>query len=209
MKNSPDVDFLIFDLGNVIIDIDYQRSLNLIKSKVEESLHDRVDFFYQTEFHKSYEKGLISSVQFRDEVRDYFSQSWSDQEIDTLWNSLLGKIPPQRLELVKELRKKYQVGVLSNTNEIHIDAVHEMLRSEHGLDRFDPIFDWVFYSHEMGLAKPSAEIYEKMLAELNTSPDRVLFFDDLKANVEGAKAVGIEAVQVTGPRVIFDFFGNV
>ncbi|GAB2491168.1 HAD family hydrolase [Algoriphagus taiwanensis] len=209
MKNSPDVDFLIFDLGNVIIDIDYQRSLNLIKSKLEESLHDRVDFFYQTEFHKSYEKGLISSVQFRDEVRDYFSQSWSDQEIDTLWNSLLGKIPPQRLELVKELRKKYQVGVLSNTNEIHIDAVHEMLRSEHGLDRFDPIFDWVFYSHEMGLAKPSAEIYEKMLAELNTSPDRVLFFDDLKANVEGAKAVGIEAVQVTGPRVIFDFFGNV
>lgn len=209
MKNSPDVDFLIFDLGNVIIDIDYQRTLNLIKSKLEESLHDRVDFFYQTEFHKSYEKGLISSVQFRDEVRDYFSQSWSDQEIDRLWNSLLGKIPPQRLDLVQELRKKYQVGVLSNTNEIHIDAVHEMLKAEHGLERFDSIFDWVFYSHEMGLAKPSAEIYEKMLAELNTSPERVLFFDDLKANVEGAKAVGIHAVQVTGPQVIFDYFGNV
>lgn len=209
MKNSPDVDFLIFDLGNVIIDIDYQRTLNLIKSKLEESLHDQVDFFYQTEFHKSYEKGLISSVQFRDEVRDYFGQSWSDQEIDTLWNSLLGKIPPQRLDLVQELRKKYQVGVLSNTNEIHIDAVHEMLKAEHGLERFDSIFDWVFYSHEMGLAKPSAEIYEKMLAELNTSPERVLFFDDLKANVEGAKAVGIHAVQVTGPQVIFDYFGNV
>ncbi|GMQ24193.1 HAD family phosphatase [Algoriphagus sp. oki45] len=209
MKNSPDVDFLIFDLGNVIIDIDYQRSLSLIKSKLEESFHDRVDIFYQTEFHKSYEKGLISSIQFRDEVRNYFDQPWTDQEIDMLWNSLLGKIPPQRLDLVRELRKKYQVGVLSNTNEIHIDAVHEMLRTEHGLDRFDPIFDWVFYSHEMGLAKPSAEIYEKMLVELNTSPDRVLFFDDLKANVEGAKAVGLQAIHVTGPQVIFDFFGDV
>ncbi|GMQ29868.1 HAD family phosphatase [Algoriphagus confluentis] len=209
MKNSPDVDFLIFDLGNVIIDIDYQRSLSLIKSKLEESIHDRVDIFYQTEFHKSYEKGLISSIQFRDEVRNYFDQPWTDQEIDMLWNSLLGKIPPQRLDLVRALRKKYQVGVLSNTNEIHIDAVHEMLRTEHGLDRFDPIFDWVFYSHEMGLAKPSAEIYEKMLVELNTSPDRVLFFDDLKANVEGAKAVGIQAIQVTNPRVIFEFFSNV
>jgi putative hydrolase of the HAD superfamily len=61
----------------------------------------------------------------------------------------------------------------------------------------------------MGQAKPSPEIYEQMLAELGTTADRVIFFDDLEANVKGAASVGIRAIQVTGPNVIFDFFGHV
>ena len=209
MKKAIDADFLIFDLGNVIIDIDYQRSLNLIKSLLPSSFELKVDSFYATEFHKAYEKGLIDSPSFRDEVRSYFQQDWDDHKVDELWNSLLGKIPAERLELVSKLKQNYQVGVLSNTNQIHIDAVHKMLATDFGMDRFEPLFDRVFYSHEMGLAKPSAEIYHKMIQELGTSADRVLFFDDLEANVKGAASVGIHAVHVTGPNVIFDFFRNV
>lgn len=209
MKNLSDVDFLIFDLGNVIIDIDYQHSLRLIKSKVPAHLHPRVDHFYVTDFHKAYEKGLIDSPTFRNEVRSYFEQSWSDQEVDELWNSLLGKIPPYRLELVKKLRQTHQLGVLSNTNEIHIQGVYGLLKEEFQADSFDPFFDRIFYSHEMGLAKPDVAIYEKMVNELGTSPERVLFFDDLLANVEGAKKIGIHAVQVTGPQVLLDYFSHV
>ena len=209
MKNAPDADFLIFDLGNVIIDIDYHQSLRLIKGEVHESLHPKVDVFYQTDFHKAYEKGHIDSSTFRNEVRNYFEQSWDDQKIDALWNSLLGKIPAERLDLVAKLRQRYQVGVLSNTNEIHIDAVYGILKEDFGLSSFDPLFDRVFYSHEMGLAKPSPEIYEQMLLELGTTADRVIFFDDLEANVRGAASVGIRAIQVTGPRVLFDYFGDV
>lgn len=209
MKNAINADFLIFDLGNVIIDIDYHRSLNLIKSLLPNSFELKVDSFYITDFHKAYEKGEIDSQTFRDEVRNYFEQDWDDQKVDELWNSLLGKIPKERLDLVANLKKSYQVGVLSNTNQIHIDAVHEMLKTDYGMERFEPLFDRVFYSHEMGLAKPSAEIYHKMLKELGTSADRVVFFDDLEANVKGAASVGIHAVHVTGPNVIFDFFRNV
>lgn len=209
MKNSIDADFLIFDLGNVIIDIDYQRSLKLIKSLLPNSFHLKVDSFYATDFHKDYEKGLIDSPSFRNEVRNYFEQDWEDHKVDELWNSLLGKIPKERLELVSKLKQSYQVGVLSNTNEIHINAVHGMLETDFGMMRFEPLFDRVFYSHEMGLAKPSQEIYHKMLDELGTSADRVVFFDDLEANVKGAASVGIQAVHVTGPNVVFDFFGNV
>lgn len=209
MKNAPNADFLIFDLGNVIIDIDYHRSMNLIKSLVSPSLHSRVDSFYSTDFHKAYEKGLIDSPAFRDEVRSYFQQDWRDQQVDELWNSLLGKIPRERLDLVLKLKQNYQVGVLSNTNEIHIEAVNKMLKSDFGVECFDAIFDWVFYSHEMGLAKPSREIYIQMLGELGTLADRVVFFDDLEDNVKGAASIGIQAVQVTGPNVIFDYFGNV
>ncbi len=209
MKNAPDADFLIFDLGNVIIDLDYNRAFDLIKSLVPSSYHAKVETFYLTDFHKAYEKGEIDSPTFRNEVRAYFGQTWDEQKVDGLWNSILGKIPKKRLELVAKLKENYQLAVLSNTNAIHIDAVYQMLKQDHQMDRFEPLFDRIFYSHEMGLAKPSAEIYETMLSELGTSADRVIFFDDLEANVRGAASVGIRAIQVTGPNVIFDFFGHV
>lgn len=209
MKNAPDADFLIFDLGNVIIDLDYNRAFNLIKSLVPSDYHSKVDSFYITDFHKAYEQGKIDSESFRDEVRAYFGQNWEDKKVDELWNSILGKIPKERLNLISKLRENYQLGILSNTNEIHIDAVYDMLRTDHGMERFDPLFDRIFYSHEMGLAKPSPEIYEQMLTQIGTKADRVIFFDDLEANVKGAASVGIKSIQVTGPNVLFDFFGNV
>jgi len=209
MKNVPKADFLIFDLGNVIIDIDYHRSLNLIKSLVPNHIHDKVDSFYLTDFHKSFEKGQIDSPTFRNQVREYFEQNWSDQEVDNLWNSLLGKIPPTRMDLVRKLKNNYKIGILSNTNEIHIAAVNKMLVSDFNMIAFHELFDHVFYSHEMGLSKPQEEIYLSMLEQLGTTADKVIFFDDLEANVKGAKAVGIEAIQVTGPEVLFEYFKNV
>jgi putative hydrolase of the HAD superfamily len=209
MKNRPDVDFVIFDLGNVLIDIDYHKSMDLMKSALHTSMHDKVDACYAAEFHKAFEKGQLSSAEFRQEFRHYFQTNWSDAEVDYYWNSLLGPIPAHRLDLVRQLKTQYQVGILSNTNEIHIEAVYTQLQSEHNLPNFDPVFDWVFYSHEMGLAKPHQDIYQQLLLELGTTANRVLFFDDLKANVDGAASIGIHAVQVTGPTTIFDFFGDV
>ena len=209
MKNWPDVDFVIFDLGNVLIDIDYIRAMNLMKAALPSALHHRVDNCYATEFHKAYERGEIDSPSFRNAFRDYFEQSWSDAEVDFLWNSLLGKLPSYRLDLVRRLKSRYQVGILSNTNDIHVDAVHALLQVEHGMHNFYPLFDRVFYSQEMGLAKPSAAIYQQLLLELGATASRVLFFDDLLANVEGAASVGIRAVQVTSPTTIFEFFGDV
>lgn len=209
MNKAPEADFLIFDLGNVIIDIHYPQTLEYIKTHVPTGLHDRVDRFYMTDFHRDYEKGLIDSDTFREEVNAYFKQTWTPDFIDNLWNSLLGKIPAERLQLIKKVKEKYQVGVLSNTNLIHIHAVNKILETNHGIPNFDPIFDWVFLSHEMGLSKPSPAIYEKMLVDLGTQPERVVFFDDLEANVKGAAATGIQAVHVTGPNVIFDYLENV
>jgi putative hydrolase of the HAD superfamily len=129
--------------------------------------------------------------------------------VDYYWNSLLGEIPAYRLEMVRKLKAQYQVGILSNTNEIHIDAVYTQLQAQHGMDNFDSLFDWVFYSHEMGLAKPNQDIYHQLLLELGTTANRVLFFDDLLANVQGAASLGIQAVQVTGPATLLDYFGDV
>ena len=205
MKIIPDVDFLIFDLGNVIVDIDYQHSLELIKKELPENHHDKTELFYLTDFHKKYEKGEIDSAKFRNEVRTYFEQDWSDEKVDDLWNSLLKEIPKERIDLVSRLKDNYKLGILSNTNEIHIDAVYKMLNQNFALENFDSLFNHVFLSHEMGLSKPSAEIYHTMVNQLGTKPERVVFFDDLEANVKGAASIGIHAVHVTGPQVIFDY----
>lgn len=209
MSKQISADFLIFDLGNVIIDIDYQRSMNQIKSLVPTNIHDRVDYFYLTDFHKEYEKGKMDSDTFRLNVKEYFEQNWTDTEVDLLWNSLLGNIPPSRIELIRKLKNHFQIGILSNTNGIHIEAVNQMLQRDFGLDSFHHLVDHVFYSHEMGLAKPQQEIYQTMLEKLSTRGEKVIFFDDLEANVQGAKSCGIKAIHVTGPEVIFDYFKHV
>lgn len=209
MKNVPDADFLIFDLGNVIVDIDYQKSLDLIKKELPDYHYDKADQFYLTDFHKKYEKGEINSEKFRDEVRSYFEKDWNDEKVDSIWNSLLKNIPAERIELITKLQNKYRLGILSNTNEIHIDAVYGMLKKDFQLKNFDPLFQHVFYSHEMGMSKPSPEIYLSMVEQLGTKPERVVFFDDLEANVKGANSIGIQAVHVTGPQIIFDYFKHV
>lgn len=199
------IDFLIFDLGNVVIDIDYQKASKLISLEVETSSQKLIKNFYLTEFHKDYEKGLIDSPGFRNAVRAYFGANWADQKVDYLWNSLLLNIPQERIKLISSLQNKYQLGVLSNTNEIHIHELNSILKRDHQLDHLNQIFHQVFLSYEMGLAKPSKEIYEKMIADLDTKPDRIVFFDDLEANVKAAAAAGINAVHVTGPQAIFDY----
>ena len=114
-------------------------------------------------------------------------------------------ISSERIELISKLKEKYTLGILSNTNEIHIDAVYKMLHKDFELKNFDSLFHHVFLSHEMGLSKPSPEIYLSMLDQLGAKPERVVFFDDLEANVKGAASVGIQAVHVTSPQVIFDY----
>ncbi len=209
MKNRPEADFVIFDLGNVIIDIFYPETLEYIKGKVGPSHKEKVANFYLTDFHKDYEKGLISSAKFREEIRNYFEEDWTDEFVDHLWNYLLGKIPSERIELARKLKENYNTGVLSNTNEIHVAALNQILKNDHGLDSLEDIFQHVYFSHEMNLSKPDPLIYETLVAELNTEPEKIIFFDDLKANVESARQVGLQAHQVTGPNVIFDFFKNV
>jgi beta-phosphoglucomutase-like phosphatase (HAD superfamily) len=75
-------------------------------------------------------------------------------------------------------------------------------------DGTDDVMVWLS-DNGLLLAKPNQDIYQQLLLELDTTANRVLFFDDLKANVDGAVSIGIQAVQVTGPTTIFDFFGNV
>lgn len=209
MKKLENIDFLIFDLGNVIIDIDYDFSINELKKILPEVKHHLTADFFPSSFHKDYEKGLINSDQFRNAVRELYQMDFSNEQIDHVWNSLLRDLPQERIDLISKLSHDFGTAVLSNTNEIHILKFNQMLKEQTSIASLSGLFDRVFLSHEMGLAKPEEAIFEAVINEIQVEPNRVLFFDDLLANLEGAKRVGLQTYHITHPKALIQFFADV
>ena len=209
MKKLENIDFLIFDLGNVIIDIDYDFSIRELKKILPNEKHYLTADFFPSSFHKDYEKGMISSDQFRNAVRELYQENYSNEQIDHIWNSLSKDIPQERIDLVRNLNQDFGTAVLSNTNEIHILKFNEMLNAQTSINGLSEMFDRVFLSHEMGLAKPDEAIYKAVINEIQVEPNRVLFFDDLLANLEGAKRVGLQTFHITHPKALIQFFADV
>ncbi|MGY6520517.1 MAG: HAD family hydrolase [Mongoliitalea sp.] len=208
MKNLENIDFLIFDLGNVIIDIDYDFSINELKKILPEQKFELTSLFFPSEFHKNYEKGLINTQEFRDEIRKHFDLDISDQDIDHVWNSLLRVIPQTRIDLLKNLKEYFGTAILSNTNSLHIDAFETMIKEQTNESSIFNLCDHIFLSHEMGLAKPNPAIYQVVIEKIAINPERVLFFDDLEANLKGAESIGIKTQLISKSFTIEDFFKN-
>ncbi|MCH7401818.1 HAD family hydrolase [Belliella kenyensis] len=209
MKKLKNVDFLLFDLGNVIINIDYSFTINELTKRLPKEKHSLTSEFFPAKFHKDYEKGLISTVEFREAIKNHFQEPWEDNEIDYLWNSLLKDIPNDRIDLIKKLSEHYGLAVLSNTNELHIEAINILLKKQFGVSSLHDIFDEVYFSHELQLAKPDPNIYQKVSELLATPPTNILFFDDLKDNIESAKNLGYQTHHVTHPQALISYFENV
>ncbi|WP_209332183.1 HAD family hydrolase [Lunatimonas salinarum] len=203
-----DIKFLIFDLGNVIYDIDYSLTFNKLYETLPPTAHECVKDFMVSDIHYQLEMGKISEATFRDGVRDYFAQNWDDAWIDDVWNALLVDIPQERLDLLKKLKNSYQIYMLSNTNSIHFKVVEKAFADKLG-SQWAELFDRLFLSHEMGLRKPDPAIYQTVVATVGGRPEEFLFFDDLESNLEGAKSVGIQTHHVNHPKALIEFFAHV
>ncbi len=181
---------IIFDLGNVLIDIDWQVTYNCLLK------HAQVREFDWTAFEKllhSAERGEIDAQGFRDGLRRLLGSGVSDKQIDDCWNSMIFDFKQERKQLVRELRKVYPVYVLSNINEIHRRYVESQPYWE------PQLFTGIFWSCKTGSRKPEKQIYRKVLDEIGAVPQQVLFFDDKEENVESARELGINAILVDRP----------
>jgi glucose-1-phosphatase len=208
MKNNSNIDFLIFDLGNVIIDIDIPLTVKLLKKELSPEEHAMAEEFFKSDLHANFEKGLIDEVVFREEVRKAFNKPWVDEKIDLIWNSLLLEIPRERIDLLRELKKNYQICMLSNTNTIHFKKVEEILLRDCGEQTFSTIFDRLFLSYELGFKKPDPEIYHEVVRQLGTSPERCMFFDDLEDNLLAAEKAGLRTYHIDHPQALIGYFKN-
>ena len=183
---------IVFDLGGVLIDLDFKSAINGLQKAGFTNVKEQLQAFDQNGIFQKFELGEISADEFRASIRENSNVSLTDEEVDSLWNLMLLEIPREKLELILDLRSKYMVYLLSNTNSIHWDYVCKNAFNYRGF-RMDDYFEETFLSYEMHLAKPNKAIFEKMLNDANLLPEETLFIDDLEANCKAAEEVGIHA----------------
>jgi putative hydrolase of the HAD superfamily len=204
-KKRVNIKTIIFDLGGVVINLDpdktaaaFGRLTSLATTKVYEIYNNHPEVFL------NYEKGLMSSEEFRMGVNEVFGAKMSDYEIDSAWNAMLLELPIGRLDLLLQLRKKYKVAILSNTNSIHVTAFNQTILEVSGKPDLYHFADEVYFSHDLKMRKPDIEIYEEVLLKSETNANESLFLDDTLANIECAKSIGIQTMHITHPDQIFN-----
>ena len=122
----------------------------------------------------------------------YFYEYLTPEEFLTRFTTWSRRVLPGARELLEQLRGRYRLAALSNSNELHWERNTNELR-------IIELFEFAIASHEVGLCKPNPQIYEIALERAKvSSPDAIVFFDDLATNVEAAKSVGLRAFQVRG-----------
>lgn len=187
------IDTILLDLGGVLIDVDYRATARAFKALGFADFDSLYSKAKQDHLFDGFETGALSPAQFRDRLRQLHGSGITDGHIDECWNAMLGRIPQPRLDLVKHLRERYRVFLLSNTNTIHVTAFERIIAVHNGIADFKALFDGAYYSCEMGHRKPNADAYLHVLRTHDALPTRTLFIDDTLHHVEGARAAGLHA----------------
>ena len=183
---------IVFDLGGVLVDLDFKAAINGLQQAGFANVKEQLMAFDQGGIFQKFELGEMTADEFRTAIRENSTVTLTDEEIDALWNAMLLEIPREKLELILDLRGKYMVYLLSNTNSIHWDYVCKNAFNYRGF-RVNDYFEETFLSYEMHLAKPNKAIFEKVLHDANLLPEETLFIDDSEANCKAAEEVGIHA----------------
>lgn len=194
---------IIFDLGGVVINLDYKISIEEFKKL---GLKDFDVFFAGNSVLNKWDRGRITIKEFLTEIKKFLPDSVTDEQVINAWNAMLLDFPRERADLLKKLRIKYRTFLLSNTNELHLDCHFKWLKKWYGINDLSPFFEKQYYSNIIGMRKPDAEVYEFILSDRGLKPEQTLFIDDNLQNVEGAIKCGIRSLHLQQPTTILDVF---
>lgn len=150
------------------------------------------------------ETGRISEEAFYEKFRETTQSKLSNDQIKNAWNALILDFPPERLQWLDSIRNKYNLYLFSNTNQIHYNAFIDIINRENNCTDFDQYFIKAYYSHELGLRKPYAESFQKILDEQNLQASETLFIDDTYKNIEGAQKAGMQTIHLVAPKTVME-----
>jgi len=201
MKN---IKAIIFDLGAVILNINYQNTIDAFSKLGVKKASTFYSKKVQTNLFNQIETGDITTEKFLTELQKETNNS-SINQVSEAWNAMLLDLPENRLAVIQSLKKEYSIYLLSNTNTIHIDAFKKKLGKVKWI-KFYNLFDKMYLSHEMGLRKPNAAIFEYILEEQNLKPEEVFFIDDSPEHIEGANKLGIKTHHLKNEEEIATLF---
>ena len=200
---------IIFDLGGVILDINYQATIDAFAQLGIANFSNLYSQKSQQKLFDQFETGHVSSKEFVKGIQQMHSVQISDELIITAWNAMLKGVKKNKLDYIKSLRNQFHTILLSNTNEIHISAFEKEMSNKQLLAQFKSCFEKIYYSSRMGLRKPYSICFEKVLKEQQFNPKETLFIDDSIQHIKGAKNCGIKAVLFPQNGIIQDWFPDI
>lgn len=176
---------IIFDFGDIFINLDTEApKLAFTKLGLKEFTKDL------EENNTLFEKGKISEIEFIEGFKKQLPAASID-EIRIAWNTVLLDFPLYRLEFLQMLSQKYRLFLLSNTDAIHIDCFQHKAGVTFYREFYE-CFERVYFSFELGMRKPDAEIFNYLIKKHDLTPKRTLFIDDKKENTDAALALGFQ-----------------
>ena len=194
---------LIFDLGGVVIDLFVDRTFAAMVSLGIPAAMLTEQNCLMNETMMKYDRGDITTEEMFGYIKSFIPVAVSeksgaklDEEVQRVWNMMLGDIPEEKLQCLKSLREAgYRVVMLSNTNSGHWPRI-EQLFIEAGNKLPTDCFDALYLSYVMRRRKPEPEIFLSLLESEGVAAADCLFFDDSAENCAAARALGIDAVLV-------------
>ena len=197
---------IIFDLGNVILPIDFSAP---VKAFAEIGLED-FDALYgkiqQSDFFNLLETGKITEQYFRDEMRRISGISWTDKQIDDACSTIILDFRKATFYMLEKLAVKESVYLLSNTNSIHFKRYNQQVVDKFCKGGLSSYFKKAYYSHELGVRKPGEEIFQYVLNDLSVNAEECLFIDDHPDNIATANRMGFHTYLLSSDERVEESF---
>jgi glucose-1-phosphatase len=191
-------DALLFDLGRVVLDIDFSKAIACWAGHAGCEADDIVRRFVRAEAYRHHEIGKISDAAYFASLRGSLGIGISDAQFLEGWNAIFAGEMPGIAPLLKRAAERVPLYAFSNTNNAHVE--HFSVAYADVLGHFRELY----LSSTIGLRKPDAAAYDHVVKAIGMPASRIVFFDDLAENVEGARARGLAAVHVTSPDDVAD-----
>ena len=180
----------MFDLGGVVFGIDFESACSHWASHAGVPAETIKSRFRVDEWYERHERGEIGASEYFDVLRNTLGITISDQQFAAGWNAIFEPESAEVFELFQRLRARIPIYAFSNSNAIH----QEFWQRKYA--RTLALFREVFVSCDLGLRKPEAAAFRQVTACIGAEPEKVLFFDDTRENVDGARNIGMPAIQV-------------
>jgi FMN phosphatase YigB (HAD superfamily) len=184
-------DWFLFDLGNTLIRLDYERVIANLCGDASAGRDELVEMLEDAGGYRDLERGAVTFWEFYEFLCENAGYRGSIRDFHNVWSDFFAGTITGAEELLDELRTRYRIAFLSNSNEVHEDVIPRQFPS---LFRKDDRF---IFSHRCRVAKPDPEFFRRALETLGTQAQQTAFVDDLAENVSAARGLGIQAFQFT------------
>ncbi|MFT4120589.1 HAD family hydrolase [Bradyrhizobium sp.] len=184
-------DALLFDLGRVVLDIDFSKAIDCWAGHAGCKPETIVARYVRDEAYQLHEVGKLSDADYFASLRSSLGIGISDAQFLEGWNAIFAGEMPDIAELLPRAARHVPLYAFSNTNQPHVDYFSKEYAGLLGH------FRELYLSSSIGLRKPHAEAFDHVVAAIGIPANRIVFFDDLAENIEGARARGLTAVHVT------------